>query len=132
MARYLAIVLPLLVLIMALFGLAVLSPAAGAAGVGPAGRLPLPVAAGGWLVESLALTALFLLIQGRSGRWWLDGVVTGFLAWVFRGPILVLSVASFSNLGSGPWRTLSIRWLILYLVCGAALALTARGLGVER
>ncbi len=103
-----------------------------ALGLARAEPLPLELAAGGWLIEALALTALFLLIQGRSGAWWLDGLVTGAIGWVFRGPVLVLSVVSVSRLGSDPWWPMSLRWLALYTLCGLALAVTARAVGVER
>jgi hypothetical protein len=94
--------------------------------------MPLGVSAGGWLIESLALTALFLLVQGRAGAWWLDGVVAGLIGWVFRGPIMVLSIVSWSRLASAPWWPMSQRWLALYLVCGLTLAIVARRFGVER
>lgn len=139
MVRFLVIVLPLLVALTGLFGFVLESidsqPAKGQLarpGLDRPDGVPLGVAAAGWLVESLALTALFLLIQGRSGRWWMDGVVAGLIAWIFRGPVLVLSVASLSRLGSDPWWRMSIRWLVLYLLCGLTLAVVARRLGVER
>lgn len=94
--------------------------------------LPLELSAGGWLTESLALTALFLLIQGRTGAWWMDGLVAGMIGWVFRGPVLVLSVVSLTRLGSDPWWPMSLRWLVLYALCGLLLAGVARALGVER
>lgn len=94
--------------------------------------LPLGVAAGGWAIEALALTALFLLVQGRSGGWFLDGVVTGLIGWIFRGPLLVLSVVGLSRLGPEPWWPMAQRWLVLYVVCGAVLAVVARSVGLRR
>lgn len=94
--------------------------------------LPLKLSAGGWLIESLALTALFLLVQGRSGAWWMDGLVAAAIAWVFRGPVLVLSIVSLSRLDTDPWWPMSLRWLVLYAFCGLVLASVARAVGVER
>ncbi len=87
---------------------------------------------GGWALEALALTALFLLVQGRGGTWWLDGLLTAWMAWIFRGPVLVLTVAEVSGRGPGPWWGLSLRWLGLYSLCGLLLAVLARRLGVRR
>ncbi len=139
LGRFLLLSLLLLVLLMGLFTLALgafdLAPPMddlARLGLERARPLPLRISAGGWLIESLALTALFLLIQGRAGAWWLDGIVSGLIGWVFRGPILVLSVVSWSRLSSSPWWPMSLRWLVLYLICGAALAIVARAVGVER
>jgi hypothetical protein len=87
---------------------------------------------GGWAVEAAALTALFLLIQGRTGAWWLDGLVAGWIAWVFRGPILALTMAAWSRLPAEHWWKLSQRWFLLYSLCGIAVAIAARRLGVRR
>lgn len=87
---------------------------------------------GGWALEAVALTALFLLIQGRGGSWWLDGLLTAWMAWIFRGPVLVLSVAQVLGRGRDPWWDLSLRWLVLYSLCGLFLAFLARRLGVRR
>ncbi len=139
MGRFLAISLPLLLILMALFplGLEALGLAPPMDGLAVLGlerteALSLRIAAGSWLIESLALTALFLLIQGRSGAWWLDGLVAGLVAWVFRGPILVLSIVTASRLGRDPWWPLSLRWLALYALCGLVLAVVARTQGVRR
>ena len=87
---------------------------------------------GGWILEAVALTALFLLVQGRAGSWWLDGLLTAWIAWIFRGPVLVLSVAQVLGRGHDPWWGLSLRWLALYTLCGLLLALLARRLEVRR
>ena len=102
------------------------------AGLERAQPLPLGLSAGGWLIESLALTALFLLVQGRGGAWWMDGLVAAAIAWVFRGPVLVLSVVSLSRLDSDPWWPMSLRWLVLYAICGLTLAAVARAVGLQR
>lgn len=124
---------------MALFGLALdvfdLAPEPGAlARLGLTRHQPLPARLmwGGWVVESAGLTALYLLVQGRSGAWWLDGLVTAGIGWVFRGPLMVLSVVSWSRLPRDPWWPLALRWLVLYVVCGLALALLGRAVQRER
>ena len=139
LGRFLLLSLPILVLLMGLFSHALvaldLTPPMdelSRLGLERTQPLPLRVSAGGWLIESLALTALFLLVQGRAGAWWLDGIVSGLIGWVFRGPILVLSIVSWSRLSSSPWWPMSLRWLALYLVCGLALAMVARLFGVEK
>lgn len=87
---------------------------------------------GGWALEAVALCALFLLVQGRGGSWWLDGLVTAWMAWIFRGPLLVLTVAEVLSRSSERWWNLSLRWLVLYSLCGLMMALLARRLGVRR
>lgn len=139
MFRFLLTAVPLLLVLMAVFALSM-----GVFGLGPdlsdlarhgvkrGDSLPLQVRLGGWVVESLGLTALFLLIQGRSGSWWLDGLVSGLIAWLFRGPVLVLTVVSMSRLPADPWWPMSLRWLALYIACGLSLAIVARRQGLER
>ena len=85
---------------------------------------------GSWLIESLALLALFLLIQGRGGAWWLDGLLVGCIGWVFRGPVLVLTLVTVSRLGRDPWWPLSLRWLFSYAVAGLFVSFLALKLGV--
>ena len=46
-------------------------------------HIPPTVQLAAWTLESTALLALFLLVQGKSGAWWLDGLATGWIAWVF-------------------------------------------------
>jgi hypothetical protein len=87
---------------------------------------------GGWLLEATALTALFLLIQGRGGSWWLDGLLAGWLAWIFRGPVLLLTVAELQNGVGEPLWTLTLRWLLTYSLCGLLISLVARRVGVRR
>ncbi len=87
---------------------------------------------GGWTLEAVALCALFLLIQGRGGSWWLDGLLTAWIAWIFRGPVLVLAVAEHLGDGRDPWWDLTLRWLAIYSIAGLFLAFLARRLGVRR
>ena len=139
MTRFLALALPLVMLLLALFGLASdlfgLGPDAGELsrrGLERLVPLPLGLRVGAYAIEAAALLALFLLIQGRSGAWWLDGLVTAWVAWIFRGPLLVMSVMTHSRLPRDPWWPLAVRWLALYTLCGLALAIAARRLGVRR
>src|SRR6202158_486392 len=91
--RFLVLALPALVLAMALFRSALEA----------LGRLPVLLAAAPelrqrrlvvfltWLREAVALSALYLLVQGSGGSRLLNGVLTGWIAWVFRGPLLVIA-----------------------------------------
>lgn len=128
-----------LMLTMALFGFSVellgLQPEAtelARRGLERSEMIPARYLAGGWALETAGLLALFLLVQGRSGAWWLDGLLAGWIAWIFRGPVLVLSVVTTTRLPREPWYSLSLRWLLLYSVCGLLLALLARRQGVRR
>jgi hypothetical protein len=94
--------------------------------------VPASVQVAAWLLEATALLALFLLIQGRSGAWWLDGLATGWIAWIFRGPLLVFAVVAYARLPREPWWGLAFHWLALYSLCGLAIALLARWFKVER
>lgn len=139
MSRFLALAIPSVLLLMALFwfGLDVtgLLPDTGALaqlGVARYGAPPVFWLIGDWVFEALALIALFLLVQGRSGAWWLDGVTTGLMGWLFRGPALVLSIVLWSKLPRDPWWPLALRWLALYAACGLAIAGLARRVGLER
>lgn len=53
--------------------------------------------------EAVALVALYLLVEGRSGSPLLDGLVAGTAAWLFRGPLLVASVAVMTRLPIAPF-----------------------------
>lgn len=133
--RFLIVAIPLLLLAFvlhafALSGLGWMPDLDGLSryGLGPVTDPPPALQLGGWILETLALTALFLLVQGRSGSWWLDGLATGWIAWVFRGPVMVLTIERWSRLPRDPWWPLALRWLVLYTVCGLLLALVARRL----
>ena len=93
MLRFTAYALPLLILLLALFGFAVevldLEPAGGATirlAILEQSRIPAFYVLLAWLMEACGLMALFLVCQGRTGAWWLDGLLSGWLAWVFRQP----------------------------------------------
>ena len=90
---------------------------------------PTEIRIGTWLLEAMALTGLFLLLQGRSGAWWLDGLMTAAIAWVFRGPLMVLSLAQITRLPREPFWGHPVHWGLVYLVSGLVLAYLARRLG---
>jgi hypothetical protein len=137
--RYLVFALPLLLVAMAAFGFVVeqagLEPQTSALaplGAERSGPPPAGVTLAAWAIEAVALAALFLLVQGRGGNWWLDGLLTGGLAWVFRGPLLVAAVATLSRLPRQPFVEWARLALVLDLGCGLLLAGLARAMRVER
>jgi hypothetical protein len=131
--RFLIFALPLLVLTMALFRFAeeALGVAPDPAALSASGAVQLPgwVMLATWILEAVGLAALFLLIQGRSGRW-LAGLLTGWVAWVFRGPLLVVTVAGLAGLPPGPWWGLAFSWWVLYTACGLVLGGVAAAAGL--
>lgn len=138
MKRFLLFALPLLVVLSALFHLALeilgLEPELGPlvgwhAGDGLPGSLILAT----WGLEALALTALYLLVDARGGSRWLNGLLAAWIAWVFRGPLLVMTAVGFGGHPPEPWWGLAARWFVLYTLAGlllAALAILTR-LGSE-
>lgn len=94
-------------------------------------RLPSGVMLATWVLEAIALSALYLLVQGRGGGRWLNGLLTGWIAWVFRGPLLVVTVVGLAGLPRGPWWSLSFSWLVLYTVCGLILGTAAAAAGLQ-
>lgn len=131
--RFLLFALPLLVLTMALFHFAeeALGKAPDTGALSPSAAVQLPgwVMLATWILEAVALAALFLMIQGRGGRW-LAGLLTGWIAWVFRGPLLVVTVAGLAGLPPGPWWTLAFSWWVLYTLCGLVLGGVAAAAGL--
>lgn len=134
--RFVPLAIPALVLVMALFhfGLEMihldLEGAAASAGRAPAAWLVVAT----WLLEALALTALYVLLGGLEGRAgahrWLTGLFAGWIAWVFRGPLLVVTVVALAALPARPWWNLALSWWVVYSVSGLVLALLA-GSGPE-
>ncbi|MEO8504834.1 MAG: hypothetical protein ABI609_13135 [Acidobacteriota bacterium] len=94
--------------------------------------LPAAVQLAAWMLESTALLALFLLVQGKSGAWWLDGLATAWIAWVFRGPLLVFAAVTLGGLQREPWWGLAFHWLGLYSLSGLLLAGLGRWMRIER
>jgi hypothetical protein len=131
--RFLIFALPLLVLAMALFhfGLEALGMAPDPQALSSARTSALPawLMLATWMLEAIGLSALFLLIHGRSGRW-LAGLLTGWIAWVFRGPLLVVSVAGLAGLPPGPWWSMAFSWWVLYTLCGLLLGAVAAAAGL--
>ncbi len=137
MLRFIAYAVPLLLLLLALFGFSVelldAEPRAGSViklALFEQPRVPGQLVVGTWLVEASGLIALFLLAQGRFGTWWLDGLVAGWVAWVFRGPLLVITIVVAARQPQDPWWKLAFGWWVLYSVCGLSLALLARRSGL--
>ncbi len=133
MLRFVTYALPLLILLLALFGLAVevldVEPTRGSViklALLDQEALPAQLVFGTWLVEASGLLALFLLAQGRCGTWWLDGLVAGWLGWIFRGPLLVVTIVVAARQPHHAWWTLAFGWWVLYSVCRLALAMLAR------
>lgn len=117
LTRFLALAVPLLVLTMALFTFT-----AEWLGLATASSLPGRLLLGSWLLESVGLAVLFLLLQGRGGSRWLDGLLTAWIAWLFRGPLLVLTLVGVARMPKDPWWSMVIGWLVLYSLCGLLLA----------
>lgn len=137
MLRFVSLALPLLMLMLAVFGFV-----AGAIDLEPRhgsvlrmALLEQPLVPGqvvltAWLMEACGLLALYLMAQGRCGAWWLDGLVAGSLGWVFRGPVFVLTVVFAARQPQEPWWRLAFAWWILYAACGLSLSILARRQGL--
>jgi len=135
--RFVLLALPLLLLLIALFNLGV-EVLGLAADTGPLvgwkpGRAGVPGAyvVGAWALEALALTALFLLVDARGGWPLTNALAAAWIAWVFRGPLLVLTAAGFGPRAAG-WWPLAWRWFVLYTAAGLTLAVAARIAGLHR
>ena len=127
--RFLILALPLLVLTMGLFrfGQEMLQVAPDPAALSRSGGAALPawVTFATWLLEAVGLAALFLLILGRGGSRLAAGLLAGWIAWVFRGPLLVVTVVGLAGLPPRPWWGLAFSWWILYTLCGLMLGAAA-------
>jgi hypothetical protein len=132
--RFLIFSLPLLILTMALFHFALeaLDRAPSPSALSRLGvrELPSYVLLGSWVLESMGLAALYLLIHGRSGRM-VSGLLAGWIAWIFRGPLLVVAVVGLGGLPAGPWWSLAFSWWILYSLCGLLLGGVAAASGLQ-
>jgi len=133
--RFLLLALPLALLVLALVAFAAdslglapdLAPLA-ARGVAASEGLPRGLSAAALAFEATALTALYLLLEGRFGRWWLDGLAAGLAAWLFRGPILVLAVAAIVRLPTAPFWEAARVALLADPAATLALAALARAM----
>jgi len=117
------------VLFLAVFGFVVghvdLGPAGSLTVIGP-GSAPPRIVLATWLLEAFGLIVLFLLIEGRSRFWLLDGLLTAWVAWIFRGPLLVVTIVVAAGRAQQPWWRMALGWWILYTVCGLTLAIVRR------
>lgn len=133
--RFLLLSLPLLILAMALFHFALeaLGKIPNPHTISAAGARVLPpwVPLVTWTLESLGLSALFLLIYGRNSVRWLSGLLAGWIAWVFRGPLLVVSVVGIAGLPPSPWWSMAFQWWVLYTICGLLLGGAAAAAGLQ-
>jgi hypothetical protein len=131
--RFLLLALPLLILAMALFQFAMemLGLQVDPSRLAPGGGIHLPgyVSLATWSLEALGLAALFLLVHGK-GWGWTSGLLTGWIAWVFRGPLLVVTVVGLAGLSPRPWWLLAFSWWVLYSLCGLLLSGVAAGVGL--
>lgn len=127
--RFLVLSLPLLVLTMGLFRFAEemlkVAPDPTALSSSAVTALPAWVTFATWILESVGLSALFLLILGRGGSRLAAGLLAGWIAWVFRGPLLVVTVVGLAGLPPRPWWGLAFSWWILYTLCGLVLGVAA-------
>jgi len=127
--RFLIFALPLLLLTMGLFQflLETLRLAPDPAVLSRSGVASLPgwVVLATWILEAVGLSALFLMILGRGGSRLASGLLAGWIAWVFRGPLLVVTVVGLAGLPPRPWWGLAFSWWILYTLCGLMLGAAA-------
>jgi hypothetical protein len=131
--RFLALALPLALLVLVLGGAALtaldLAPDTAPLaerGVGRPDGVPARVEFTARLLEAGALVALVMLLSGRTSSWVLDGLACGLVAWLFRGPLLVLAVASLTRLPTAPFAELARGALALDLAAALAVAALAR------
>lgn len=126
--RFLIFALPLLVLTMGLFHFALealrLAPDPAVLSRSGVASLPGWVVLATWILEAVGLAALYLLIL-RGGSRWAAGLLAGWIAWVFRGPLLVVAVVGLAGLPPRPWWGMAFSWWILYTLCGLVLAAAA-------
>ena len=133
LTRFLALAIPLALLVFALGGMLFaalgLAPDVGplaARGIARPEGLPWTVDLAARALEAAGIVALTLLLSGRMANWVLDGLTVGLVAWLFRGPLLVLGVASLTRIPVAPFWQLARGALVLDLVAGLVLAAFAR------
>lgn len=121
MIRFSFFVFPLLVLILGLSSY-VLSSLGMIAANQIIDRFPPALLLASFCLEACGLLALFLLIERRSSRWWLDGLLAGWVAWIFRGPLLVMILVMVARQNQDIWWTMVLSWFITYSSCGLVMA----------
>ena len=133
MTRFLALAIPLALLVFALggmllaaFGLAPDTTPLAARGIARPEGLPWTIDFAARALEAVGIVALTLLLSGRMAGWVLDGLTVGLVAWLFRGPLLVLGVAALTRIPVAPFWQLARGALVLDLVAGLVLAAFAR------
>jgi hypothetical protein len=129
--RFLLLSIPLLIVTMGLFQFALEMLHLQVDPDGLAADLPGWVRLATWALEALGLSTLFVLVHGREWGW-VSGLLTGWIAWVFRGPLLVVAVVGYAGLPPGPWWSLAFRWWMLYSLCGLLLGLVASAVRLGR
>ncbi|MGD2116215.1 MAG: hypothetical protein PVG07_14265 [Acidobacteriota bacterium] len=127
MFRFLILALPLVLLALGLFHFA-----GEALDLALPGELPAPYLLGRWLLEATGLTALYVLVHERGLGRWSAGLAACWTAWIFRGPVLVLTMGDGSRLDSAAWWRLMVGWFVLYTVCGLMMGAVARSLERRR
>jgi hypothetical protein len=127
--RFLIFALPLLVLTMGLFRFALevlhRAPDPAALSTSTVASLPGGVVLATWILEAVGLAALYLLILKPGGSRIAAGLLAGWIAWVFRGPLLVVTVVGLAGLPPRPWWGMAFSWWILYTLCGLVLGAAA-------
>jgi hypothetical protein len=133
MLRFLVLAVPAAALVLGAFaataaalGLAPDAAPLAARGVARAEPLALPLALAGTLFEATALVAFFLLVARPTRSPLLDGAAAGLAAWLFRGPLLVLAVASLTRLPVEPFWQLARVALVALPAAGVAVGAIAR------
>ncbi|MEM7050290.1 MAG: hypothetical protein AAF604_11560 [Acidobacteriota bacterium] len=115
--------LPLLILAIAFFQSVVENPTA---------QVPATTVVGAWVLEAIALTALFALLAERGGNLLLTGLYAGWIGWLFRGPVAVLAAAAAGAPPRPLLWPLAQRSLLLYTIAGLLLAAAAWASGLRK
>lgn len=129
MFRFFIRAVPLIVLLLCLFSLAIpfLDPGrASPLSVLTVTEAPMRALVGMWLLEAFGLIGIFLLVEGRSRLWWFDALLASWVAWIFRGPLLVVTLVLAAGEPQAPWFQLIVAWWVLYSICGLALGALVR------
>jgi len=133
MLRFLLLAVPLALLVLAVvaagataLGLAPARAPLAARGVARPAGLGAGLLATAWLYEAVALVALFVLVEGRLGSPALEGLAAGVAAWLFHGPLLVVTVASLTRLPTAPFWDVARQSLVAFTLAGLAVGLVAR------
>ncbi|MFN7942193.1 MAG: hypothetical protein U0X73_11380 [Thermoanaerobaculia bacterium] len=136
MLRFLALAVPALLLLLAFatfaatqLGLEPDHSALARLGVARNVALPRAVMVAALAFESLALLAFYSVVAGRTGAWWLDGLATGLLAWLFRGPLVVVTIATWTRLPTEIFWSQAKLWLVVYPLAGLLAAALGRRTG---